>query len=128
MKLNRRISQSREALGLSQSEVGRHFNISRAAVAQWEQESGTAPDGKKLPELAKLLKVDLLWLLTGTAAGEEWSEAQRAAMDIAAELTPANLEAWLKFGRSLVADSESAKGGAPAKRPGPPFSGRRRAV
>lgn len=66
MSLAQRIKDRRDHLGLTQEQVGRHFGISREAVAQWEKGEGpTAPRGKRLRELAGLLQCSLEWLLTG---------------------------------------------------------------
>lgn len=73
MSMAERIKERREHLGLTQEQVGRHFGISREAVAQWEKtgEDGTAPRGKRVRELADLLQCSLQWLIAGEATTAE---------------------------------------------------------
>lgn len=44
---------ARKKAGLTQEDVGRAFNISSAAVCQWEN-GKTVPDARRLPQIAKL--------------------------------------------------------------------------
>ena len=46
-------SAARKKAGLTQEDVGREFNISSAAVCQWEN-GKTVPDARKRPQIAKL--------------------------------------------------------------------------
>ncbi len=48
---------ARKAAGLTQEEVARHFNISRAAISQWEK-GQTQPDLGKVSDLCALYKLD----------------------------------------------------------------------
>lgn len=57
-----RIRQRREALGLSQSELGRRVGVSRAAVSQWESDAGTRPSTSHLLAAARVLGVTLNYL------------------------------------------------------------------
>jgi phage repressor protein C with HTH and peptisase S24 domain len=61
MSLADRIREARKKKGLVQKDVAAHFQISTAAVGQWET-GVTVPEGARLPELAKLLEVSLDWL------------------------------------------------------------------
>lgn len=49
-----RIKEKREALGLSQTELGKILRVSPQVVHNWE--SGTNPKAEMLPQLAKALK------------------------------------------------------------------------
>lgn len=63
MTLGERIREARERAGLTQMDVARHFNISRSAVSQWENDA-TDPSAR-VAELAALFNVDAGRLLTG---------------------------------------------------------------
>lgn len=58
------IKKYREAAGLLQSDVARHFGISPQAVQQWESDD-TVPRGRRLAELAKILKCTVSDLMFG---------------------------------------------------------------
>lgn len=45
----------RKKAGLTQAEVAKALGVSDAAVCQWEK-GETMPNGKRLPEIAKLYK------------------------------------------------------------------------
>lgn len=62
MTLGQKIRQAREAKGLSQSQVGQLFGISRSAVSQWESDA-VVPETQKLKALAAALGKDVGWLL-----------------------------------------------------------------
>jgi transcriptional regulator with XRE-family HTH domain len=68
-----RIKQRREHLTLTQEQVGRHLDVSREAVAQWERNE-TTPRGKRLRELRELLQCSMQWLLEGEASIFEMPE------------------------------------------------------
>lgn len=67
MTVAKRIRQARIESGKTQQWVADLFNISRAAVAQWESDGddNTVPESGKLSVLAKSLDVTCDWLLTG---------------------------------------------------------------
>jgi transcriptional regulator with XRE-family HTH domain len=63
-----RIKATREALGLSQDELGKRVDgVSREAVSQWESD-GTRPRDARLEKIAAVLGVDYTWLRTGKRA------------------------------------------------------------
>lgn len=61
---SQRISIRRKELGLNQSDLARAVGVSRASVSQWEK-GETSIKGENLLPLAKALKCDPNWLLTG---------------------------------------------------------------
>lgn len=64
MSIAERITQAREARGLTQEELARRLDIGTKSVWRWEK--GTAePRAGTLPALARELRVTLSWLLTG---------------------------------------------------------------
>lgn len=69
MKLNDRIASRRKELGLSQGDIANAVGVNRVSVTNWESEgkNGTAPKGKNLLLLAKVLRCDPAWLVDGDA-------------------------------------------------------------
>lgn len=62
--LGARIAAARKYAGLSQTELGKAFEITRSAVSQWESE-GTEPTPSNLRAIAIKCRVDYSWLATG---------------------------------------------------------------
>lgn len=60
--LGERIRYAREAAGLTQAEVAKHFEIRRVSVTQWEA-NDTKPALGRLVELAALLNTTPEWLM-----------------------------------------------------------------
>ncbi|WP_181171327.1 XRE family transcriptional regulator [Mesorhizobium sp. B2-5-9] len=60
--LGQRLRYAREAAGLKQDDIARHFNIKRVSVTQWEADT-TKPALSRIPELASLLNTNMQWLL-----------------------------------------------------------------
>jgi transcriptional regulator with XRE-family HTH domain len=61
--LGKRIAAAREKAGLSQTELGKAFGLTRSAVSQWESE-GTEPTPANLRAIAMRCDVDYDWLAT----------------------------------------------------------------
>lgn len=61
--LGERIRYAREAKGLSQSDIARHFGISRISVLNWEHDD-TRPKVERIQKLAEVLGVSEEWLLS----------------------------------------------------------------
>lgn len=59
-----RIRRAREALNLTQDQIGDLIGVSRAAVAQWESDQ-TSPVRKRMEALAGALRVSVEWLSFG---------------------------------------------------------------
>lgn len=59
-----RLKKAREALELTQDELGKLINLSRASVAQWER-GNNDPRLENIPEIAKALKVRPEYLAFG---------------------------------------------------------------
>lgn len=62
--MNEKVSQRRKELGLSQADLARAVGVSRGSVNKWEK-GDISIKGVNLGPLAKALKCDVNWLLTG---------------------------------------------------------------
>ena len=62
--IGKRIKSARDKLGLSIIDIGNHLEITPQAVHFWEV-GQTVPRGKRINDLAKLLKVSPHWLQFG---------------------------------------------------------------
>jgi transcriptional regulator with XRE-family HTH domain len=60
----KRVKLARQALGMSQQELGEALNLTRAAVCLWEK-GHSMPDHQHWQPLAQTLKVTEMFLLTG---------------------------------------------------------------
>lgn len=67
MTLGKRIKTARERLKpeMTQTDLGAKFGISDKAVSSWER-GESLPASKKMPHLARVLKVPLQWLSEGS--------------------------------------------------------------
>jgi phage repressor protein C with HTH and peptisase S24 domain len=65
--MSKRIRARRKELKLTQDQVAEYVGINRVSVSNWETEgkNGTSPKGENLLSLAKILKCDPQWLITG---------------------------------------------------------------
>ncbi len=64
--LPKRIKLARKAAKMSRTRVGMHLRVSRQAVAKWEGDGRhSEPKLTKLQEIAAVLRVSFVWLLTG---------------------------------------------------------------
>ncbi len=61
---NQRILTRRKELQLTQPEIAKFIGVTKAAVSKWEK-GDSSPKGENLYSLAKILKCDVDWLLTG---------------------------------------------------------------
>jgi len=59
-----RLRDARKERGFTLEKVGKFFEITPQAVQQWEKDV-TVPDAERLDRLAKLLEVDVGYILTG---------------------------------------------------------------
>lgn len=64
MTLGKRIQAARKRLGMTQSTLGEHFDITDKAVSAWERDE-TLPEMERLRELRKVLRVTFAWLMAG---------------------------------------------------------------
>lgn len=64
---NERIFERRKALGLTQLDVAKVTGVSKQSVSKWEK-GDSFPKGESLVLLAKILKCDANWILTGRGA------------------------------------------------------------
>jgi transcriptional regulator with XRE-family HTH domain len=67
-KVGERIREARMALGITQEEIGDALNITRAAVSLWEKGT-TMPERKYWAQLAEMLHISDVFLLTGKGPG-----------------------------------------------------------
>lgn len=67
MHIGDRIREKRKELGLTQAQVGEYFSISSVSVSEWER-GISKPDQGKLEALARLLKTNVHYLVTGKRA------------------------------------------------------------
>lgn len=65
MRFARRMRAARQRKGLSQRELALHLGVSRGAVANWENDSGTFPATERLQRIAQVTGVGFEWLATG---------------------------------------------------------------
>jgi transcriptional regulator with XRE-family HTH domain len=70
MTVGERIKDLRKKKGYSQEKLATHLNMSRQAVAKWEQ-NGCEPNFDCLTSMAKLFDVDLDYLITGKVSEEK---------------------------------------------------------
>ncbi len=70
MTLGERIQDLRKKKGYSQERLAEHLNMSRQAVAKWEQ-NVCEPNLDCLTEMAKLFEVDLNYLIVGQTTPKE---------------------------------------------------------
>lgn len=80
--LGERIAQARAAAGLSQTDLGKAFKLTRSAVSQWES-NRTEPTPQNLRGVAMETNVRYEWLATGRGAmlDDIESDAVAAGMD-----------------------------------------------
>lgn len=100
----KRLKEAREKSGLSQEAVGRLFDppISRAAVAQWEQQDGTQPEISKLTTLARAYGTTTDQLLDEVAkfsVRQNSSEYIAGNVELGPELSTVRLISWVQAGR-----------------------------
>lgn len=101
MPLWKRLREAREKAELSQDDVGKLFkpSISRAAVAQWEQEHGTQPEAWRLPILARAYQTSTDTLLGSSGARQNSPEYIVGNTAPGPELSTVPLLSWAQAGR-----------------------------
>lgn len=102
MALWKRLKLAREKSGLSQEAVGKLFTppVSRAAVAQWEQENGTQPEISKLGTLARAYDTTIDSLLGNVAPGVRQNSSEYIVGNTqpGPELRTVPLISWVQAG------------------------------
>lgn len=78
--LGKRLMAARQSAKLTQAEVAEKLFVSTQAVSLWERDENS-PDIAKLPELSKLYKVTIDWLVSGEAPDENLIEITRHLSD-----------------------------------------------
>lgn len=76
MTVGERIQDLRKKKGYSQEKLAEHLNMSRQAVAKWEQ-NVCQPNLDCLTSMAELFEVDLDYLITGKVTEEKAEEVIR---------------------------------------------------
>ncbi len=66
--LGSRIRHARKAKGLKQADIAQHFGIARTNLSAWENDDH-GPELAKLEPLARLLGVEVGWLMSGDGPG-----------------------------------------------------------
>ena len=69
----------RREIGLTQTELAKAVGVSRVSVSHWET-GETTPKGVYVPLLAKALKCDVNWLLTGQGSPEPAKQEQETTV------------------------------------------------
>ena len=80
-----RLAGAREALGMSQRDLGDRLGVKTKTIQQWEDDL-KEPRANRIQMLAGMLNVSLMWLLTGEGDGVAPPEEADAAPDDAALL------------------------------------------
>lgn len=65
-----RLTDAREAVGMSQEDLARRLGVKRKTLIAWEEDQ-SEPRANRLSILSGLLNVSLRWLLTGEGEGLE---------------------------------------------------------
>lgn len=106
--LGGRIAAARKKAGLSQTELGKAFGLTRSSVSQWESE-GTEPTPSNLRSIAVKCGVSYEWLATGTGTMLKTVETSNQAelIQLLKEIGPENHELVRIFLTSLKHASSS---------------------
>lgn len=76
--LGRRITAARKRVGLSQTELGKAFSLTRSSVSQWESER-TEPTPSNLRAIAVKCSVSYEWLASGSGTMTKIEENSKLA-------------------------------------------------
>ena len=71
MTPGQRITQAREAAGLTQEGLGKTLKVTRVSVSNWERDQNL-PKGKRLEAVATALGVSIPWILSGSGEGPQF--------------------------------------------------------
>lgn len=85
--LSRRITEAREAAGLSRKQLARNAGVTEETVEKWES-GERAPRANRLTTLGGVLGVSAAWLLSGEGAapGDEATVIGAGRAEVKAEL------------------------------------------
>lgn len=101
-EVGKRIRQAREAVGLSQTELGAAMNRKRSHAAISDMERGTVRlDVEELAEVAKILRTDIQTLLEPSAS-VIWRRGEYAQTHDQKQETRQAIEAFQAHARSLA--------------------------
>ncbi len=78
--LGKRLAAARQSARLTQAEVAEKLFVSAQAVSLWERDDNY-PDISKLPELSRLYKVSIDWLVSDEAPDEQLIEITKHLSD-----------------------------------------------
>lgn len=102
-KFGARVRRERIARGLSQVKLAKRVGIEQPAISEIERGE---TDWRKMNAasfigLAEALGVPTSYLITGMSISSKHGGSHQKAIDLLAQLTPANLAAWLAAGEAL---------------------------
>ena len=101
MEIGERIKNSREKVGISQSELARRVGVKPQAVQAWEA-GRNGPSRKRIQAVAKELKISVLELEFGTTqelAGPSQKDSNVASFTIAGKIKFVPLVSWVTAGQ-----------------------------
>ena len=78
--LGSRLKAARQSVNLTQAEVAERLYVSSQAVSLWEKDENY-PDISKLPELSRLYKVSIDWIVSGEAPDADLLEITKHLSD-----------------------------------------------
>ena len=82
-QIGRRLTEARDAAGLSQRELADHLGVKESTITKWES-GERSPRGQRVSKLAGILGVSLSWILVGR--GVEPSAGNHDIAQLRAEL------------------------------------------
>jgi SOS-response transcriptional repressor LexA len=97
---SQRIFTRRKELNLTQPDVAKFVGVTKAAVSKWEK-GDSYPKGENLYSLAKVLKCDANWLLTGQGSPDPERQNSQETSVVSVALKPQGafpLISWVQAG------------------------------
>lgn len=113
--IGRRIKDAREALGLSQAELGGRLTPKKKQSYIANIETGYRDQPRELLEIAEALGVRALWLKTGKGPkhyGNQLSPDEQTIIDAFRRFDDDRKDEWLYAARKKLRDEESVKNAA----------------
>ncbi|AFJ47177.1 helix-turn-helix domain-containing protein [Shimwellia blattae] len=104
LSIGQRVLQRRKEIGFNQRELGKAVGVSHSTVSLWESDT-TAPKGKNLHTLSRILQCSPTWILFGD---EDKSPSEPVPAEASECLSPDETE-LLELFRSLPASEQQAQ-------------------
>lgn len=104
LSIGQRILQRRKEVGLNQRELGKAVGVSHSTISLWESDT-TAPKGKNLHALGRILQCSPTWVLFGD---EDKSPSEPTTTEGRDDLSADEVELIDLF-RSLPASEQQAQ-------------------